>query len=33
MVVIGLANEVSQRLRIAGSATQFNGDGVFAKKK
>jgi uncharacterized protein len=28
-----LANEVSQRLRIGGFATQLNGDGVLAKKK
>jgi predicted methyltransferase len=28
-----LANEVSQRLRVAGFATQIEGDGVLAKKK
>ncbi len=28
-----LANEVSQRLRVAGFATQPDGDGVLAKKK
>ncbi|HZF31809.1 MAG TPA: SAM-dependent methyltransferase [Gammaproteobacteria bacterium] len=28
-----LANEVSKRLRVAGFATELNGDGVLAKKK
>jgi hypothetical protein len=28
-----LANEVSQRLRVAGFATQANGDGVLARRK
>jgi predicted methyltransferase len=28
-----LANEVSQRLSVAGFATERSGDGVLAKKK